>query len=169
MAKFKDLGTETLHVDAENHKIGIVLTEWNHDIARQMADQAIATLKSFGVIPEHIIEIYVPGAFELPFGAQLLLKKKKLNAILCFGVVIKGETSHDEHINRAVSAGLMQLSITSEKPILFGVLTTSNEQQAVDRANGTKGDKGKECAISALKLIQLNQKFSNQNSKIGFG
>ncbi|MBP9132599.1 MAG: 6,7-dimethyl-8-ribityllumazine synthase [Saprospiraceae bacterium] len=153
---------------AENLKIGIVSTEWNPDIIHTMLTSAELTLINSGLRADQLNHIVVPGAFELPLGAKLLLESGKHDAIICLGCVIKGETSHDQHINRAVSGGLMQLGIMSDIPVIFGVLTPNNIEQAKERSNGVKEDKGKEAAITALKMILLKHKLSKQKKKIGY-
>ncbi len=153
---------------AENLKIGIIHTEWNPDIVQTMLESAVKTLAIAGLQMNQLNQIVVPGAFELPLGAKLLLESGKHDAIICLGCVIKGETSHDQHINRAVSGGLMQLGIMSDIPVIFGVLTPNNVEQAKERSNGIKEDKGKEAAITALKMILLKHTLSKQKKKIGY-
>ena len=108
---------------------------------------------------ENIISVYVPGSFELPQAAQLLLESQELDAVICLGCIIKGETSHDLHIASAVAHGIMNLGIDYSTPVIFGVLTTENMQQAVDRAGGKYGNKGDEAAITALKMAALREKL----------
>ena len=110
----------------ENAKIGIVTSEWNHDITFAMRDSCIAELKKYGCDDEDLFSISVPGAFELPSGAKLLLSNHKIDAVICIGCVIKGETKHDEYISNAVAMGLINLSLDSGQPFIFGVLTPNN-------------------------------------------
>ncbi|HQW55032.1 MAG TPA: 6,7-dimethyl-8-ribityllumazine synthase [Saprospiraceae bacterium] len=154
--------------DFPDVKIGLVFTEWNNLIIEALRTACIDNLVSNGIKPENIISLEVPGSFELPLGAKILMEQNKIQAVICLGCVIKGETSHDEHINRAVSSGIMQLSIFSNLPVIFGVLTTNNEAQAKERAGGKKGNKGEEAAIAALKMIRIKQSITQAKKKIGY-
>ncbi len=153
----------------ENAKIGIVTAQWNKDITFALRDGCIETLHDYGVASNDITQIIVPGAFELPTGAKMLLSKKNFDAIICIGCVIKGETQHDEYINNSVAMGIMTLSVSSGKPVIFGVLTPNNKQQALDRAGGIHGNKGVEAALTALQMIQLGRDLKSLDKKsIGF-
>ena len=138
-----------------NVKVGIVTAEWNKDITYSMRDACIEELKKYGLTSDDIISIIVPGAFELPSGAKLMLSNHNLDAVVCIGCVIKGETKHDEYISNAVAAGIMTLSVASTKPVIFGVLTPNDMQQAIDRAGGKHGNKGVEAAVTALKMSAI--------------
>ncbi len=151
-----------------NMSIGIVVSEWNNDITFALRDGCIETLKENGVEHDQIHTINVPGTYELPVGARLLFGKEKLDAIICIGCVIKGETMHDEYINNAVAQGIMNLGLSSGKPVIFGVLTPNDKQQALDRAGGKYGNKGVEAAITAMKMIELANKCKMTNQGIGF-
>jgi 6,7-dimethyl-8-ribityllumazine synthase len=153
----------------ENVRIGIVTAEWNHNITFALRDACIQELESHGCKTEDIIRIEVPGAFELPFGAKVLLTERKLDAVICLGCVIKGETKHDEYISQSVATGIMSLSLTSGKPVIFGVLTPNDMQQAKDRAGGKYGNKGIEAAQTALQMIQMSKHIKTAGkSSIGF-
>lgn len=150
-------------------KIGIVTADWNEDITYALRDACIATLKEHGVDDGDIININVPGAFELPTGAKMLLANNKLDAVICLGCVIKGDTKHDEYISNAVAMGIMSLSVASGKPVIFGVLTPNDMQQAIDRAGGKYGNKGVEVGMTAIKMIQLSNSVKNiDKKKIGY-
>jgi 6,7-dimethyl-8-ribityllumazine synthase len=153
----------------ENIKIGVVTAEWNHDITFAMRDACIEELHKYGCHSDDIINVTVPGAFELPSGAKLLLANHKLDAVICIGCVIKGETKHDEYISNAVAHGIMTLSVMSGKPVIFGVLTPNDLQQAIDRAGGKYGNKGVEAAHTAIKMIHLAKDIKKLDKKtIGF-
>ncbi len=153
----------------ENVRIGIVTAEWNHDITFALRDACVKELESHGCKSENLICIEVPGAFELPFGARMLLTERKLDAVICLGCVIKGETKHDEYISQSVATGIMSLSLTSGKPVIFGVLTPNDMQQAKDRAGGKYGNKGIEAAQTALHMIHLSKHIKTEGkSSIGF-
>lgn len=152
----------------EQLKIGVIVSHWNSNVTELLSKECIDTLLKNGVNKDNIRKIDVPGAFELPLAARILLTSEKMDAVICLGCVIKGETNHDEYINQSVATGITQLGLTSSKPIIFGLLTVLTEQQALDRANGTHGNKGAECAISALHMISIKQNFNEPKTKIGF-
>jgi 6,7-dimethyl-8-ribityllumazine synthase len=142
--------------------IGIIISEWNYEITGSMADAAIDTLQKQGFERSNILIHHVPGSFELPLGAQLLLENSDVNAVICIGCVIQGETRHFDFICQAVSQKLMELNTEFSVPIIFGVLTTSTQQQAIDRAGGKHGNKGIEAAVAAIKMIHLQDTLENQ-------
>jgi 6,7-dimethyl-8-ribityllumazine synthase len=153
---------------AADMRFGIVIAAWNAHITHALYQGCLDTLLQHGAREEHIHVIQVPGSFELPTGARLLAGKHKLDAIICLGCVIKGETSHNEYINHAVATGLTNLSIASGQPVIFGVLTPNDEQQALDRAGGKHGNKGVEAAATAIRMAALKRELSTTKSKIGF-
>jgi 6,7-dimethyl-8-ribityllumazine synthase len=134
-------------------KIGIVVSRWNDSITNALLEGALSTLLAANVNREDIIINEVPGTFELPFGAQRILKAIKLDAVICLGCVIQGETRHFDFICDATANGIMRVSLDNELPIIFGVLTTDTMQQAVDRSGGLHGNKGIEAAATALQLL----------------
>jgi len=141
--------------NAENMKFGIVVSEWNHNITNKLCCGAKETLMKFGAKDENILIIRVPGSFELTAGANLLAQQTDVDAVICLGCVIKGETPHFEYICQGVSTGITKLNIKYKIPFIFGVLTTLNQQQATERAGGVYGNKGEESAIAAIKMINL--------------
>ena len=153
---------------ATNLRFGIVVSEWNTQITHALYEACFDTLLKHGALEDHIHVEQVPGSFELPIGAKLLAGNEKLDAIICLGCVIKGETTHNEYINQSVANALMQMSILSGKPFIFGLLTPNNEQQAVDRAGGKHGNKGVEAAVTAIRMATLKKKLSTNKAKIGF-
>ncbi len=148
--------------------IGIVVSEWNDDITMPLKDGCYSTLLSAGITEDHIHVVTVPGAYELPLGARLLAGKEKLDAVVCIGCVIKGETKHDEYINNAVAQGIMNLGLSSGKPVIYGVLTPNSKEQAIARAGGKHGNKGIEAAATALRMIGLSQELHHSKQSIGF-
>ncbi len=134
-------------------KIGIVVSRWNDSITDALLEGALSTLLAANVNREDIIINEVPGTFELPFGAQRMLKAIKLDAVICLGCVIQGETRHFDFICDATANGIMRVSLDNELPVIFGVLTTDTMQQAVDRSGGLHGNKGIEAAATALQLL----------------
>lgn len=152
----------------EGLRFGIVVAEWNAHITHVLYEGARDTLAKHGIVESDIEILQVPGTFELPMGAKLLLGNKKLDAVICLGCVIKGDTDHDVYINQAVAAGLTQLGLLSNTPCIFGVLTTNNEIQATDRAGGKYGNKGVEAAVTALRMALLKKSLSSKPGKIGY-
>lgn len=148
--------------------IGIVVADWNAHITHALYEGCFDTLIKHGVEEQNIKTVQVPGTFELPTGAKLLLASKGYDAVICIGCVIKGETKHDEYINNSVAQGLVNLSIMSSKPVIFGVLTPNDEQQALDRAGGKYGNKGVEAAVTALRMAVLPKELKTVKSTIGF-
>ena len=149
-------------------KIGIVVSRWNPEITEALLDGCKSTLMAHGVAESDLVVEHVPGSFELPLGARLLTAGKKLDAVICLGCIIKGETKHDEYIAQSVSNGLMQLGLMTSMPVIFGVLTPNNEQQARDRAGGALGNKGDEAAAAALQMVALKKSHGQTAHKIGF-
>jgi 6,7-dimethyl-8-ribityllumazine synthase len=149
-------------------RLSIVTSEWNNEITASMQAACIQCLLEYGILRENIIITKVPGAFELVLGAKWALSSDKTDAVICIGCVIKGETKHDEYISTAVAHGIMSLSLASNKPVVFGVLTPNDIKQAFDRAGGKYGNKGVEAATSALKMIAIEQHLKNDKKKIGF-
>jgi 6,7-dimethyl-8-ribityllumazine synthase len=138
-------------------RIAIVVAEWNIEITGSLRDGALQTLLNNGVSEKNIILKYVPGSFELPMGAQLLCADKNIDAVICLGCVIQGETRHFDFICDAVANGVINVGLKYNKPVIFGVLTPNTLQQAQDRAGGKHGNKGDEAAVTALKMIHLQK------------
>lgn len=155
--------------DASGLSFGVVVSLWNEDITGPMAEAAVQTLLHHGTLESNIHRIDVPGAFELPLGARLAAGKHKLDAIICIGCVIRGETSHDAYISQAVANGLVQFGLMSGIPTIFGVLTTNDHQQALDRSGGKHGNKGVEAAVTAIQMAALKQEVREPATRIGFG
>ena len=144
---------------AENMKFGIVVAEWNFEITSALAKGAVETLKKHGAKENNISVKYVPGTFELPLGGQFFGESKNVDAVILLGCVIQGETRHFDYICEAVAQGTKDLNLKYNKPFIFGVLTTNNQQQAIDRAGGKHGNKGDEAAITAIKMVELKNSF----------
>jgi 6,7-dimethyl-8-ribityllumazine synthase len=142
---------------AENMKFGLVVAEWNPEVTFTLATGAIETLKKHGAKEENIIVKYVPGSFELPLGAQFLAEYNDIDSVIVLGCVIQGETRHFDYICEGVTQGIKDLNLKYNKPFIFGLLTTNNQQQALDRAGGKHGNKGDEAAVTAIKMIHLKQ------------
>lgn len=154
--------------DGSSYKIGIVVSQWNADITNALLEGAQSTLLKAGVLQENIEILYVPGAFELPWGARQIMKPGKRDAVICLGCIIQGETRHDEYIASAVASGIMQLGLMSGIPVIFGVLTTTTEEQAKDRAGGKHGNKGAEAAAAALQMAIVRSGDTTTKKRIGY-
>lgn len=155
--------------EVENLCIVIVRTEWNSSIVDKMHQSCMEQLVKCGLNSDNLHEFVVPGSYELPLGAKYVLGSTlKPDAIICLGCVIQGETKHDDYINHTIARNISQLSLISGTPVIFGVLTTNTKEQAEERAGGAHGNKGEECAFTALKMISLKEKLSSQAKKIRF-
>ena len=141
--------------DASNMCFSIVVAEWTPDITGALLEGAVNTLQKHGAIPENIHVKTVPGSFELIYGAHQMTLRGMYDAIIILGCVIRGETPHFDYICQGVTAGIARLNTTSEIPIIYGLLTTENLQQAKDRSGGKLGNKGDECAIDAIKMAKF--------------
>ncbi len=144
---------------AENMKFGIVVAEWNPEVTFALANGAIDTLKKHGAKDENIELKHVPGSFELPLGAQFLAEYVNVDAVIILGCVIQGETRHFDYICEGVSQGIKDLNLKYNMPFIFGLLTTNDQQQALDRAGGKHGNKGDEAAVTAIKMVDLKRSF----------
>lgn len=141
-------------------RFGLVVAEWNNEITDALYMGAYETLLTTGTSKENIIKVDVPGTFELVYGAKLLCEKKDFDAIVVIGTVIQGETRHFDFVCEGVTQGVKDLNINFNTPVLFCVLTDNNIQQSRDRSGGAHGNKGIECAVAAIKMAALKQKFS---------
>ena len=137
-----------------DYKIGIVVSEWNIDITKNLLNGAESKLIELGVDEKNIITYWVPGSFELVFGCNKM-SKKNYDAIIAIGCVIKGETDHYDYICSSVSNGISQLNVNGSTPVIFCVLTDHNKDQSIARSGGKQGNKGTESAIAAIKIAAL--------------
>ncbi len=144
---------------AAGMKFGIVVAEWNYQITGALAQGAVDTLKKHGAKDENIFIKHVPGSFELTMGGQFFAEYTDADAILLLGCVIQGETRHFDFICHGVTQGATQLNMNYNLPVIFGVLTTDTEQQALDRAGGKLGNKGDEAAITAIKMVAFQKEM----------
>ncbi len=167
-SKDKNLSSGSTSKDISDKSIGIVWSRWNEDITSSLRDACIKTLKKNGLHDDGLVVIEVPGAFELPYGAKLLLGQQKVDAVICIGCVIKGETKHDEYINNTVAQTISMLGVSVGKPVIYGVLTPNDKQQAKDRSGGKYGNKGDEAANTAIEMIHLSEQLPKSKQSIGF-
>jgi 6,7-dimethyl-8-ribityllumazine synthase len=136
-------------------RCAIVVSRYSEHITGKLLTGAIETLRAAGIADDAIDVAWVPGAWEIPLVAQRMAASRNYVAVLCLGAVIRGETTHDEHINRQVSLSLGQIALEHDLPVLFGVLTCNTVEQAIHRAGGNMGNKGVECAQAALEMVRL--------------
>ncbi|MFT7084697.1 MAG: 6,7-dimethyl-8-ribityllumazine synthase [Vicingaceae bacterium] len=141
--------------------LGIVVSEWNDKITLELLKGAKNTLLKHGVLESNIHVHFVPGAFELPLGAQLLLENKAVEAVICLGCVIQGETKHFDFVCEGVTQGIKDVNLKYNAPVIFGVLTDNTEQQSIDRSGGRLGNKGDEAAVTAIKMVDLKNRLSS--------
>lgn len=134
-------------------KIGVVLSTYNSNITQRLLEGSLKTLQAAGWDGPRVETVKVPGAWELPLAAKRLLLRPEIQAVVVLGAVIRGETTHDQHINRAVSNALMDLMLTTGKPVGFGLLTCNTLEQAIHRAGGNVGNKGCETAEAVLAML----------------
>jgi 6,7-dimethyl-8-ribityllumazine synthase len=139
--------------DIGDKKFGIVVSEWNSEVTESLYSGTFEMLRQNGAKQENIIRKSVPGSFELTLGAQWLAEQNEIDAVICLGCVIQGETPHFDYICQAVAQGITNVGLKYNKPVIFGVLTTLNLQQAIDRAGGKHGNKGDEAAATAIKML----------------
>ncbi|HFL3510521.1 TPA: 6,7-dimethyl-8-ribityllumazine synthase [Clostridioides difficile] len=136
-------------------KIGIINSRFNEFITSKLLSGAEDCLLRHDVSPENIEIVWVPGAFEIPLVAQKMAKSGKYDAIICLGCVIRGATSHYDYVCSEVSKGIAKVSLDSELPVIFGIVTTENIEQAIERAGTKAGNKGYDCAMNALEMANL--------------
>lgn len=142
-------------VSNHNIKIGIVAARFNEFITSKLVGGALDELKRHDVCEDCIDIAWVPGAFEIPLIASKMAKSKKYDAVICLGCVIRGSTSHYDYVCNEVSKGIASVSLNSDIPVMFGILTTENIEQAIERAGTKAGNKGYDCALGAIEMINL--------------
>ena len=149
--------SERNFTDISNKKFALLVSEWNDEVTESLYAGAYQTLLEQGASRDNIIRKNVPGSFELPLAAQWMAELEEIDAVICLGCVIQGETRHFEFICQAVAQGLKDVALKYNKPVVFGVLTTDNQKQALDRAGGKHGNKGDEAAATAAKMLGFHQ------------
>lgn len=146
--------------NASEMSFGIVVSEWNANITDNLLKGAYDTLIDNGSKPENIIVKHIPGTYELPLAAQLIIENTKVDGVVAIGSVIQGETKHFDYVCEAVSQGIKDVNLKYGKPVAFCVLTDNTMQQGIDRSGGKHGNKGIECAIAAIKMVALKKSLS---------
>lgn len=141
--------------DISARSFAVIVSEWNEEVTESLYSGALKTLLSHGAKEENITKVYVPGSFELSLASQKMAQRDDVDAVICIGCVVQGETKHFDFICDAVAQGVTNVSLKYDKPVIFGVLTPNTQQQALDRAGGKHGNKGDEAAITAIKMLAL--------------
>jgi 6,7-dimethyl-8-ribityllumazine synthase len=145
--------------NAENMRFGIVVSDWNNEITYSLLDGVLVTLEKHGADKQNIVVKHVPGSFELTLGAQFIAEYDDVDAVICLGSIIQGETPHFTYICQSVTHGITQLNLEYNIPFIFGVLTTENLEQAKERSGGRLGNKGAEAAVTAIKMAALQREM----------
>jgi 6,7-dimethyl-8-ribityllumazine synthase len=148
-------GTRKSKSNLGKKRFAIVVAEWNEEITESLFNAAYECLVLNGVPKGNIIRKNVPGTFELSLGGLWMAEEKNIDAVICLGCVIQGETPHFDYICQAVAYGITEAGLKSKKPVIFGVLTTLNKKQALDRAGGKYGNKGEEAALTAISMLSF--------------
>ncbi len=159
--KFHNLSEYDLNSvpSAQGMRFGIVVSEWNNNITGALLQGAYDTLTKHGASEEDITMMTVPGSFELVFGASQMVKSGKMDAVIAIGCVVRGDTPHFDYICEGTTQGLASLNERFDVPVIYGLLTCNNMEQAQDRAGGTLGNKGDECAVTAIKMVDYYRKI----------
>jgi 6,7-dimethyl-8-ribityllumazine synthase len=152
-------------LNADGLRFAIVASRWNDFIVSRLISGATDAIERLGGSSDNITIIRVPGSFELPMAARLAAQSKKYDAIICLGVVIRGETSHNQYIAAEVFKGIAQVSLQTDFPIALGVVTADNLEQAIDRAGAKSGNKGFEAAMTAVELVNLYRQLNSATGK----
>ncbi len=140
---------------AEKMKFGIVVSEWNYNITGALLEGALRTLRKQGAKEENILVKTVPGSFELTFAAGRLIKQGRVDAVIALGCVVRGDTPHFDYVCMGATQGIARLNATGDIPVIYGLITTNTMEQAQERAGGKLGNKGDECAVTAIKMVDF--------------
>ena len=143
---------------AESMRFGILVSEWNYNITGALLAGAVKTLQAHGAKEENLLAEHEPGSFELTFGANQMIQSGKVDAVIAIGCVVRGDTPHFDYVCAGTTQGIAHLNATTDIPVIYGLITT-NRQQAEDRAGGCLGNKGDECAVAAIKMVNLKQQL----------
>lgn len=144
---------------AEGMRFGIVVSEWNSKVTGALLEGAYNTLRKHGVREEDITEMTVPGSFELVYGSACMVESGKFDAVIAIGCVIRGDTPHFDYICQGTTQGLAELNREAKIPVIYGLLTCNNMEQAEERCGGILGNKGDECAVTAIKMVDYGRKL----------
>ena len=142
-------------ISAEGYRFGLVVSRFNDFISSKLVEGAVDALKRHGATEEQLLLVKVPGAFEIPLAAKRLAESGKVDAVICLGAVIRGSTPHFEYVAAEVSKGIAVVALDTKVPVAFGVLTTDNLEQAIERAGTKSGNKGWDAALAAMEMVNL--------------
>lgn len=146
-------------LDAKGKNFGIVVSRFNEFITQKLLEGALDCLTRHNADEKNITVVWVPGAFEIPLAAQKLAKSRTFSAVICIGAIIKGGTPHFEFISNQVALNIGKVALESDIPVIFGVITTENLEQAIDRAGAKSGNKGWEAALAAIEMVNISQEI----------
>lgn len=144
-----------------NLKFGLVVSRFNETVTEKLLAGAVGALRRAGVAEEGLTVVHVPGGFEIPLAARRLARSRQVDAVICLGCVIRGETPHFEYIASSLTSGIHQVMMEEDLPVAYGVLTTDDVDQAMNRAGLKYGNKGEEAALSALEMVNLSQELQS--------
>ncbi len=142
-------------ISAEGYRFGLIISRFNEFIGSKLVEGAVDALKRHGATEEQLLVVKVPGAFEIPLVAKKLAESGKVDAVICLGAVIRGSTPHFDYVAAEVSKGIAVVALDTKVPIAFGVLTTDNLEQAIERAGTKSGNKGWDAAVAAMEMVNL--------------
>ena len=142
-------------ISAEGYRFGLVVSRFNDFISSKLVEGAVDALKRHGAAEEQLLLVKVPGAFEIPLAAKKLAESGKVDALICLGAVIRGSTPHFDYVAAEVSKGIAMVALDTKVPVAFGVLTTDNLEQAIERAGTKSGNKGWDAAVAAMEMVNL--------------
>ncbi len=151
------------NLDGKDCSVGIVVSKFNEPVTSRLQAGALEALEQLGTLPQQIQLVCVPGAFKLPLAAKVLAQGQKVDAVICLGAVIRGETAHFEYISEHASRGIGALSLEIGIPVIFGVLTTNTVEQAMERSEASERNKGAEAAHTAIEMISLLKQLRTTN------
>jgi 6,7-dimethyl-8-ribityllumazine synthase len=161
MAEGSDRASALEGIDGAGLRVGVVRTRWNPRVVDRLAEGVERGLKALGVVADDIVEVSVPGSFEIPFAARALAKSGKIDAVVCIGSVMRGETSHYDLVAGECARGIQDVQLATGVPIGFGVLATEDERQALARSEGPGGHNvGEEAAQAAVEMARIAQRFT---------
>ncbi len=150
---------------AKDMKFGIVVSDWNKEVTHALMNAAVETLIDLGADEKNVLVKHVPGSFELTIGALFFAEYTDVDAVIAIGCVVQGETKHFDYICQGVTQGITDLNLNYNIPFIFGVLTTLDQQQALERAGGKHGNKGVEVAMTAIQMVALHNEFRNPDEE----
>lgn len=144
----------------EDARFAVVWSRFNHGVVKKLLEGAIDSFSEHGVTGDRLYVVEVPGAWELPYAALRLAKSRRFDAVVALGAVIRGGTPHFEYVSEGTALGLSRAALDSEVPVVFGVLTTDDETQALERAGGTHGNKGRDAALTAVEMVLFDRRLA---------